>query len=183
MIRHFITFSLGLLIGAGAVAFLGGHVAHTPYAGQQDRQISSLSAADIEALEAGAGWGLAKPAELNGFPGPAHVLELAKELELTPDQQAAVQARFDAMNAEARVLGAEFVEAEAALDAAFNQSDVTASAISARLSEAEKLRASLRETHLVAHLDVTPLLTDAQIETYVELRGYGAHGSHDHAGH
>jgi hypothetical protein len=57
-----------------------------PYAGQQHRPIKALSAADVEALENGQGWGLAKPAELNGYPGPLHVLELADELQLTEEQ-------------------------------------------------------------------------------------------------
>ena len=39
--------------------------------------IKSLSQDDQSALLAGRGMGLARPAELNGYPGPAHVLELA----------------------------------------------------------------------------------------------------------
>ena len=36
--------------------------------------------------------GLAKAAELNHYPGPAHVLTLATELALTPDQKARTDA-------------------------------------------------------------------------------------------
>ena len=45
----------------------------SPYAGQENRQIKSLSANDIQELKRGGGWGLAKAAELNGLPGPAQV--------------------------------------------------------------------------------------------------------------
>ena len=47
-----------------------------PYAGLEARAIKSLSAADVQELRRGGGWGLALPAELNGVPGPAHLLEL-----------------------------------------------------------------------------------------------------------
>lgn len=39
------------------------------YSGQEKRTIKSLSKDDIEQLNAGKGWGLAKAAELNGMPG------------------------------------------------------------------------------------------------------------------
>jgi hypothetical protein len=57
-----------------------------PYAGQQTRSIKALSPEDIDELRKCAGMGLAKAAELNGYPGPLHVLALTKELRLTPDQ-------------------------------------------------------------------------------------------------
>ena len=53
---------------------------HSPYAGLEAREIKSLSEADIEELRRGGGWGLALPAELNGVPGPAHLLELRDEI-------------------------------------------------------------------------------------------------------
>ena len=81
----------------------------TPYAGLETREIATLSEKDVDDLLAGRGWGFALAAELNGYPGPAHVLELAEELALTETQRVEVQAIFDAMNARARVLGAEFV--------------------------------------------------------------------------
>ncbi|MBT3972460.1 MAG: hypothetical protein HOE99_01485, partial [Acidiferrobacteraceae bacterium] len=54
----------------------GGSIVASPYVGQETRVIKSLSAEDIDDLINGRGWGLAKPAELNGVPGPAHLLEM-----------------------------------------------------------------------------------------------------------
>ena len=68
------------------------HGTHSPYAGLQERAIKSLSADDIEQLRHGRGWGLALPAELNGVPGPAHLLELQERIPLEPDQVADVLA-------------------------------------------------------------------------------------------
>ena len=52
------------------------HSPQTPYAGMQNRAVKSLSDNDIKELRRGGGWGLALAAELNGMPGPAHLLEL-----------------------------------------------------------------------------------------------------------
>jgi hypothetical protein len=59
----------------------------TPYAGQQTRAIKALSDDDIASLLKGEGMGMAKAAELNGYPGPIHVLALAPQLKLTEPQR------------------------------------------------------------------------------------------------
>jgi hypothetical protein len=70
--------------------------ADTPYAGQQTRTIKALSDDDIATLRKGEGMGMAKAAELNGYPGPKHVLDLAQQLRLTDAQRDNVQAIFEA---------------------------------------------------------------------------------------
>src|SRR5581483_6020910 len=64
----------------------GGMHGGSPYAGQQSREIKSLSDREIDGLKNARGLGLAKAAELNGYPGPMHVLELADALNITGDQ-------------------------------------------------------------------------------------------------
>ena len=59
------------------------HSLKSKYAGEEKREIKSLSETDIEELKNGQGWGLAKAAELNGVPGPAHLLEMKNEIDLT----------------------------------------------------------------------------------------------------
>ena len=49
------------------------HAHNSEYVGEERRQIKSLSDDDISELRQGGGWGLAKAAELNGVPGPAHL--------------------------------------------------------------------------------------------------------------
>src|SRR5713101_4262890 len=83
--------------------------AQTTYAGMQTRVIKALSEQQISDLEQGRGMGLALAAELNGFPGPSHVLELADKLELSSAQRAAVEALFNSMKAEALPLGAKLI--------------------------------------------------------------------------
>ena len=69
---------------------------HSPYAGQEERGIKALPQADVEGLLAGAGTpfgGMAKPAELNGYPGPRHVLDAveAGEFEITGKQKIRIE--------------------------------------------------------------------------------------------
>ena len=48
-------------------------------------------------LKAGRGMGLALAAELNGYPGPSHVLELADKLKLSAEDKAALVAFMKAL--------------------------------------------------------------------------------------
>src|SRR3954463_558837 len=84
--------------------------AETPYAGMQVRPIKALSEQQVADLTAGRGMGLALAAELNGYPGPSHVLELADKLDLSADQRVRVQNLFDAMKQEVLPLGARLIE-------------------------------------------------------------------------
>jgi Spy/CpxP family protein refolding chaperone len=176
------SFLAGVAVGAVAVVAWPAVMKHaegvSPYGGQHLRQVSSLSAEDMRALVAGEGWGLAKPAELNGVAGPRHVLDLAEQLSLSPEQRERVGTVFEAMRAEARRLGEELIAAEQALDAAFRQGDVTREAIDGLIRRAERARAALRLVHLDAHRATAPLLNPAQKQRYAELRGYGGHAGH-----
>lgn len=144
------------------------------YAGEERRAIKSLSAEEVEGLLNGQGMGLAKAAELNHYPGPRHVLELATELQLTPEQRTQTQAAFDLMRGEAVRLGRLIVERERALDAMFAQGEIDAGKLRAATSEIARLQGDLRAAHLAAHLEVRRLLSPQQIKKYDELRGYAA---------
>lgn len=112
-----------LIKTAGCIALaLAAHLATAepaPYAGQQKRAIKSLSDQDVTDLLQGQGMGLAKAAELNGYPGPAHVLEHADALALTDQQRTATTALLHAHKDAARKLGAALIASEEALDEAF----------------------------------------------------------------
>lgn len=147
------------------------------------RDIKSLSADEIRDLLAGKGMGLAKVAELNGYPGPAHVLELRAELGLTPEQQAQTEALFATMEADAQALGRELVERERALDRLFAAREISPAVLSDALTHIGTLQGRLRNVHLRAHLDQTRILMPEQAARYNELRGYGNGSGGTHAGH
>lgn len=176
------TLILSIAFAASATA-LAAPPAPSPYAGQEMREVKALSADEVRDLLAGKGMGLAKAAELNGYPGPAHVLELRSELGLTPAQLTQTEARFAAMQADAQALGRELVERERALDRLFAGREISPEALSTALADIGALQGRLRNVHLQAHLDQTRILTPEQIARYGELRGYGAGGTHAGHGH
>lgn len=151
----------------------GNHgVSPSAYAGEETRLIKSLSEQDVEEIARGGGWGLARAAELNGVPGPTHLLELADEIGLTEQQRSDIVAIRAQMQAGAIAAGQRFVAAERALDAAFQHGAPDAEALEQLVEEAGRARAALRFVHLNAHLLTLPLLTDAQVSQYSVLRGY-----------
>lgn len=155
--------------------------AQSPYAGLQARPVKALSDQQIADLRAGRGMGLALPAELNGYPGPSHVLELADQLGLTADQQLAVRGLFEAMRAETIPIGEQLIAEERALDALFAERKATSENITALAAEIGGTQAKLRSAHLRYHLSTLAVLQPAQLQRYAELRGYGqAPAGHRH---
>ena len=152
----------------------GNEAHHSPYAGQQHRAIKSLSAKDIEALRNGQGWGLAKAAELNGYPGPLHVLELREELALTAQQLKAIEGLYQDMLHEARPLGEQLIAQERQINEAFATGQINEELLSQLLSQVAKTRGDLRFVHLQKHLLTHQLLNAEQIAVYQRLRGYDA---------
>ncbi|MCI5077361.1 hypothetical protein [Oricola sp.] len=154
----------------------------SPYAGQETRAIKSLSEADLEELRRGGGWGLAKAAELNGMPGPAHVLELAGEIGLTAEQVAAVEALRDEMQAAAIETGARLIALETELEAGFSDATITEAELKSLVMQIAETRGELRFIHLRTHLKTVPVLNRHQVMMYNQLRGYGS-GADGHGGH
>jgi LTXXQ motif family protein len=148
-----------------------------PYAGLQTRAIKALSDQEIADLTAGRGIGSALPAELNGYPGPTHVLEHADQLGLTEQQRAEVQRLFDSMKSEAIPLGQKLIAAERELDRDFAQRTITPERLKVATAAIAEIRGELRNTHLKYHLSTAALLAPEQIRRYAELRGYGTTGA------
>ena len=162
-----------LVLAVCALAMPGLAATPSPYAGEQSRPIKALSDEDIAALTNGEGMGMAKAAELNGYPGPVHVLALAKELGLSESQLGQVTAIHDRMSAAAKPLGAQLIDRERALDQLFAKGDITPDHLTAETTAIGELEGRLRSVHLAAHLETRALLNPDQIAHYQTLRGYG----------
>lgn len=171
---------LALALTLGSASSLGAqahsHDHTSPYAGFGDREIKALAAEEIDALLDGDGLGMALPAELNRYPGPRHVLELAPMLQLSAEQRTATQAIFDEMQGLARTLGASIVELERDLDRSFAESTITEARLDELVEAIAMQRAALRAAHLRAHLRLLPVLTEAQRAQYEQARGYANAG-------
>lgn len=150
------------------------HGAQQPYAGLQSRPIKSLSEGDITELRRGGGWGLALPAELNGHPGPAHLLELRDQIPLSAEQVTRIQGLYDNMRQAAVPVGEQLIAAEAAIEAAFASGQVEEGLLRRLLNGAERARSELRFIHLSQHVKTVGLLQPQQIQRYKVLRGYAS---------
>jgi hypothetical protein len=149
-------------------------LAQSPYSGMQTRPIKALSEQQVADLKAGRGMGLALPAELNGYPGPSHVLELSDKLELSAGQKNRIQRLFESMKAEAVPLGEKLLAEEAALDNAFATRSITLESLKDTTDQIGMTQAALRNTHLKYHLQTVQILSGDQMQRYSALRGYGS---------
>ena len=161
-----------LLSGLTARASEGASPHRSPYAGQQSRAIKSLSADDIDELRRGGGWGLAKTAELNGAPGPLHLLAMKEEVGLDEPQRSAVKAIYRRMKSRAVLRGERLIELERRLESGFRSRTITDALLRASLDDIAKARSALRYVHLSAHLETLKILSERQIRSYNTLRGY-----------
>ena len=169
------------LLGAGAT--IAKDTPLSPYAGVEKRDIKALSSEEIAAYLEGKGMGLAKAAELNHYPGPAHVLALANELALTPDQRARTETLLKSMQIEAVSLGTQLIERERELDGMFAGKSITQEKLQQSLEAIASLQGRIRQVHLQTHLAQVETLLPEQIRTYDELRGYSKAENSAHPAH
>ena len=162
-----------------AVPFSAQHEhAHSPYAGEEASDIPSLRAEELAGLRNGDGMGFARAAELNHYPGPKHVLELAELLELSEAQRQRVEEIRSKMSNEAVRVGAMIIEEERALNRRFAHEHIDETTLRELTTDIARLQGELRHAHLVAHLSTRATLSAKQIAAYDRLRGYGEQPSH-----
>lgn len=159
-----------------------GEAQESPYTGLKQRPIKALSPEEVAGYVEGAGMSLALAAELNGYPGPRHVLDGATDLGLSHDQRAAISAIFESMQSQAVAVGRQYLRAEQQLDSLFAAKGITAESLQQGVTAAESLKARLRIIHLAAHLETTALMGRSQVSRYQHLRGYEG-ADQDHKAH
>jgi hypothetical protein len=165
--------NIGLFNTQNAIDGKGSTV--SSYSGEEMRGIVSLSGVDIEGLLKGEGTpfgGMAKLAELNGYPGPRHVLDLAQDLNLSDGQKNEVEELYDEMKSQAIKLGEKIIEKEEKLDNEFKSGRITETTLRQGIDEGAKNYADLRFLHLKYHLFMMGILNDEQVKKYNSLRGY-----------
>jgi len=172
MRKHLMTVALLLATGSA--------IAQMPYAGMYLRPVKALSEQQVADLNAGRGMGLAFAGELNGYPGPSHVIELADQLALRPDQRDKIKGLFESMKAEAVPLGSKLIAQETELDKLFASRSITPASLKASTAAIAVTQGELREIHLKYHLFAADILSSDQIKKYAELRGYTAGDVHHH---
>ena len=170
-----VTIQVLVLILIHTFAFSAADHSHkSKYAGEEKREIKSLSVADIEELQNGKGWGLAKAAELNGMPGPVHLLEMKEEIDLSAEQIRTIEDIYKKMKQEAIPLGLELIALERELNNHFANRTITDELLSQILQKIGQVHRQLRYVHLSTHLKTPDILKSEQITIYNKLRGYSS---------
>jgi hypothetical protein len=177
--KWFLIVTLFICTAVGSAAEIS-----SPYAGEEKREIKALSRDEINGYLSGEGMSFAKAAELNHYPGPKHVLELADELQLSVEQRRRSQMIFDEMKAKAVSLGKQLVETEQLLDSRFVAANISDAELLQLVTEISVLHGKIRAVHLQAHLAERAVLSADQLRRYDALRGYQGPGTHgQHHGH
>ena len=148
------------------------HAPVSNYVGQENWTLKSLSPDDIAELRRGGGWGLAKAAELNGVPGPAHLLELKDDIPLDVLQIAAITEIFERMKTQAILQGETLIALEQELELHFQNQTITDAILLSSLDAIAATRRDLRYIHLATHLKTPEILSVDQIARYNALWGY-----------
>ncbi len=189
LITGLLSFGLGVVIGTFIPKNEESAVKATPtpsaYVSLLDSEIRGLDQDTIEGYLTGKGLGQALPAELNGYPGPRHTIDMAEELELTEEQLAQVQALFDDMQSAVIPLGEKYLESVAELELTFREGTITDEYLQSQLEKITGIEAQMRYVHLSTHLATIDILSHDQIMQYNLMRGYGDgmdHEQHQNSG-
>lgn len=141
---------------------------------ESGNKIKALTSEQINGYLTGEGMGLAKVAELNHYPGPKHVLDLAEKLNLTQSQIDSTKKIFNSMKEKAVRIGEIIVEKEKLLDQLFNNNKADEESVEILVNEIAQYQGELRLAHIKAHIQQKSILTPEQISLYDKLRGYAS---------
>ena len=125
---------------------------------------------DRDGLLNGEGMGQAQYAEMNGYPGPKHILDLADKLKLTDTQKKSIQEIYQEMSLRAKELGKRIIGVEEEMHEAFRTGLVNESSVRDDAEQIGRMRGKLRAVHLIAHIRAKKFMTDDQIALYTKLR-------------
>ena len=125
---------------------------------------------DHDGLLNGEGMGQAQYAEMNGYPGPKHILDLVDKLKLSDAQKKSIQEIYQEMNARVKELGKRIIGVEEEMHEAFRTGLVNESSVRDDAEQIGRMRGKLRAVHLIAHIKAKKLMTDDQIALYTKLR-------------
>ena len=163
---------IGVLAVTPAAALAQHAHGTSPYAHAQSAEVPSLSPEEVRELRNGDGMGLARAAELNHFPGPKHLLDLAPKLGLDDARIERIREIHDRMKVRAIAKGEAILEAERHLAGLFASGQPSEAALTRITEHLGLMRGELQAIHLLAHIEATRELTAEQVEDYDRLRGY-----------
>ena len=108
------------------------------------------------------------------MPGPVHLLEMRREIDLSAKQVRTIEDLYKTMKQEAIPLGLELIELERELNNHFANRTITYELLGVLLESVAQVQKKLRYVHLSTHLQTPNILTSDQIALYNKLRGYSS---------
>jgi Spy/CpxP family protein refolding chaperone len=125
---------------------------------------------DRDVLEKGEGGGMGMLAEMYGYPGPKHLLDIHDSLRMGPGQVQRIANLYDEMRAAAAGKGQMIIVKEEELEDLFGSGRADEPTVRKLASEIGRMRGDLRAVHLTAHLKAWGLLTEEQRTRYKAIR-------------
>ena len=139
---------------------------------EEKSPIKSLNLTEYNAYKNGEERNFASPAELNNYPGPLTVLELEKELRLSPLQKSQLKTVVSTMQFKAVEMGGFILFQEKKLNELFASGKANEGSIIYYTNKIGLYQAELRNAHLQAHLKTRRILTPDQIKKYNRIKNY-----------
>ncbi|MEW5843537.1 MAG: hypothetical protein AB1775_09780 [Bacteroidota bacterium] len=132
--------------------------------------LKSLSKEHIEGLLNGESMGMAKAAELNGYPGPRQILDYIEELKLNDNQVDQLRLIYVKEKEEAIKLGRSIIDEERKLNELFSNKTANPQNLEDNLIKIAVQNGKLRYVHLKAHYEARKLLSEKQINLYYKIK-------------
>lgn len=132
-------------------------------------QIPSDRDALLKGLEGDNG----KTAEMNKYPSPKDLLELATTLNLSSVQKSRLIEIRDNTISRAKQLGKEIVQIENELHKAFQARIINEKSCTDDAQQIGRLRGRLRAVFLTSHIRAKAVLNDSQVSMYRKIQGDG----------
>lgn len=138
---------------------------------KNESKIKTLSSEQINGYLNGEEMEMARVAELNHYPGPRQILDLAEKLRLSSRQVEQVADIVERIQDEAMRLGRLIVEREEMLNKMFEADTIDQAILDQHVKEIAALQGELRFVHLSANVETRSVMTARQLQRYIELRG------------
>ena len=133
-------------------------------------ELRTLTPEEVQGYLEGRCMGMARVAELSGYPGPKHVLPLADSLGLTEEQKTRIRQIREAAEPRLKELGQKIVRLEQELDSLFAAQAVDTARLKTLITRIATLKGEVRFIHLSEHVQTRKVLTEEQLNRYYALR-------------
>lgn len=140
---------------------------------QQVSPLKFISSQNYQYYKNGGNSDLYLIAEVNNYPSPGSVLQLAKELSLTTDQKHQVNMIHIELNRKVKEMGGFLIKEQTKLNQLFETRKIDEGSLIYYTNKIGALEGELRNAYLRAHLRTSTLLSAQQLKKYQDINNKG----------